>query len=251
MIFKNLLIKKQKFREVDDKGINVFLANIEALCCIEQVTKLLLDHKSQQTYVYNYDPSLFYLMGSERNSLSEDIIEQLRAIEDLPIINKYCEVINKYFTDKTNEFDRTFFFSIDFVCNIGADDPFSLCIKVLPYLYTSNKKLQASLCFFELSNYTGKPKLKLHNVKDQRVLVYSTVTGHFIDQQRTELSLLEIEILRRSGEGEKEQFMAESLELTLGNLKRIKASIFEKLKVRSISEAIFVAYKQGLFKSKN
>lgn len=247
MIFKNLLITKQKFREVDDKGINVFLANVEALCCIEQVTNLLLDHKSQQIYIYNYDPSLFSLMGSERNCLSEDIIDQLRAIEDLPIINKYCEVINKYFTDKTNEFDRTCFFSIDFICNDGTDEQFSLCIKVLPYLYTSNKKLHASLCFFEQGNHTGKPKLKLHNVKDQRVLVYSTITGHFIDQQRTELSRLEIEILRRSGEGEKEQFMAESLELTLGNLKRIKASIFEKLKVRSISEAIFVAYKQGLF----
>lgn len=247
MIFKKLLIKKQKFRDVDDKGINIFLANVEALCCIEQVTKLLLDHKSQQAYVYNYDPSLFYLMGSERNSLSKEIIEQFRAIEDLPIIKKYCDIINKYFTDKTNEFDRTYFFSIDFVCNEGADEQFSLCIKVLPYLYTSNKKLQASLCFFEKSNHTGKPKLKLHNVKDQKVLVYSTATGHFIDQERTELSPLEIEILRRSGEGEKEQFMADALELTLGSLKRIKAGIFEKLKVRSISEAIFVAYKQGLF----
>lgn len=247
MIFKNLLIKKQKFREIDDKGINVFLANIEALCCIEQVTKLLLDHKSQQAYIYNYDPSLFYLMGSERNSLSADIVEQLRAIEDLPIINKYCEIINTYFTNKATEFDRTYFFSIDFVCNEGTDEQFSLCIKVLPYLYTSNKKLQASLCFFEQCNHTGKPRLKLHNVKDQKVLVYSTITGHFIDQQRTELSHLEIEILRRSGEGEKEQFMADALDLTLGSLKRIKASIFEKLKVRSISEAIFVAYKQGLF----
>lgn len=247
MIFKKLLIKKQKFREIDDKGINMFLANLEALCCIEQVTKLLLDHKSQQVLVYNYDPSLFYLMGSERNSLSLDIIEKLRAIEDLPIINKYSEIINGFFLHKTNELDRTYFFSIDFVCNEGAEEQFSLCIKVLPYLYTSDKKLYATVCFFEQSNHTGKSRLKLHNVKEQQVLVYSTSSGRFIDEERTVLSRIEIEILRRSGEGEKEQFMADALELTLGNLKRIKASIFEKLKVRSISEAIFVAYKQGLF----
>lgn len=251
MIFNKLLIKEQKFREIDDKGINIFLENIEALCCIEQVTKLLLDHKAQQTYIYNYDPSFFYLMGSDRHKLSQDLVENLCAIEFLPIINKYCAIINTYFTSRAKEFDRSYFFSIDFVCNEGTDQQFSLCIKVLPYLYTSNKKLHASLCFFEHSNHTGKPRLKLHNVKEQKVLVYSTVTRQFIDQERTFLTDLEIEILRRSGEGEKEQFMADVLDVTLGSLKRIKASIFQKLKVRSTSEAIFVAYKQGLFESKN
>ncbi len=247
MVFEKLLITKQKFRAVDEKGINIFLANLEALSCVEQVTKLLFDHKSKEVYVYNYDPSLFNLMGSERNSLSPEIIQKLRTVEELPLTNKFFEIINKSFIDKANEFDRTYFFSIDFVCNEGAEDQFSLSLKILPYLYTSDKKLQNTLCFFEQSNHVGKPKLRLHNVKKQQVLVYTTSTGRFIDEERTVLNQTEIEVLRRSGEGEKEQFIAEALDMPLGNLKRIKTSIFEKLKVRSISEAIFVAYKQGLF----
>ncbi|MGL4326012.1 MAG: LuxR C-terminal-related transcriptional regulator, partial [Tannerellaceae bacterium] len=68
----------------------------------------------------------------------------------------------------------------------------------------------------------------------------------FIDEERMLLTANELEILRRSGLGEKEQLISEALDMSLPNLKRCKTGLFEKLKVRSISEAIFVAYKQGL-----
>lgn len=247
MIFKQLLITKQKFKAVDDRGIHVFLANVEALSCVEQVTKILLDHKSQEVYVYNYDPSMYSCMGSERNSLSAEMVEKLNTMDELPLIFKYFEAINKYFIEKTNELDRTYFFSISFTFNKVGTEKASLCVKVLPYLYTIDRKLCATLCIFEKSNHTGKPKLRLHNVKDQQTLLYVTSSGRFVNEERIVLNANEIEILRRSGEGEKEQQIADALLIPIASLKRMKTTIFEKLKVSSISEAIFVAYKQGYF----
>lgn len=65
MIFEKLFIAKQKFKTIPDTDIEVLLTNLEALSCVDQVSKLLLDHRSQQMHVFNYDSSLFHLIGSD------------------------------------------------------------------------------------------------------------------------------------------------------------------------------------------
>ncbi|MGL5561168.1 MAG: LuxR C-terminal-related transcriptional regulator, partial [Tannerellaceae bacterium] len=67
-----------------------------------------------------------------------------------------------------------------------------------------------------------------------------------VNNEKMILTSDEVEILRMSGNGTKEQEIAEMLHTNLSSLKRCKSIIFEKLKVKSISEAIYVAYKQDL-----
>lgn len=246
MIFENLFIAKQKFKTKPDTDIEVLLTNIEALSCVDQVSKLLLDHRSQQMHVFNYDSSLFDLIGSEHNRISGKVIELLKAAEQDLVLNEYFALINKCFLEKSKELDKTIYFTIDILLCKEEKQSISLRIKILPYLYTHGKKLYITLCILEPSKHIGKPILRMHRVKENQVHVYSTTSGRFIDEGRMQLTSNELEILRRSGLGEKEQLISEALGMSLANLKRCKTGLFEKLKVRSISEAIFVAYKQGL-----
>lgn len=246
MIFENLFITKQKFKTKPDTDIEVLLNNIEALSCVDQVSKLLLDHRSQQMHVFNYDSSLFDLIGSEHNRISRKALELFKTTEYDFVLREYFELINKCFLEKSKDQDKTIYFTIDlFLCK-EEEQPISLRLKVLPYLYTYEKKLHITLCIFEESRHIGKPILKLHRIKENQVEVYCATSERFIDEERTLLTANELEILRRSGLGEKEQFISEALDMSLANLKRCKTGLFEKLKARSISEAIFVAYKQGL-----
>lgn len=246
MIFEKLLIAKQKFKTKPDTDIEVVLTNIEALSCVDQVSKLLLDHRSQQMYVFNYDSSLFDLIGSEHNRISGKAIELLKTAEQDLVLNEYFALINKCFLEKSKELDKTIYFTIDLLLCKDEEQPTSLRLKIIPYLYTYEKKLHITLCVFEQSKHIGKPILKLHRIKENQVQVYCATSERFIDEERMLLTANELEILRRSGLGEKEQLISEALDMSLPNLKRCKTGLFEKLKVRSISEAIFVAYKQGL-----
>ncbi|HAC20951.1 MAG TPA: hypothetical protein DCF91_02475 [Porphyromonadaceae bacterium] len=246
MIFEKLFIAKQKFKTIPDTDIEVLLTNLEALSCVDQVSKLLLDHRSQQMHVFNYDSSLFHLIGSDHNKISKEALELFKTTEHDLVLNKYFELINKSFVEKSKEQDKTIYFTIDLLLGKEEEQPTSLRLKILPYLYTHEKKLHITLCIFEPSKHIGKPKLKLHRIKENQVHVYCTTSGRFINEERTLLTANELEILRRSGLGEKEQLISEALDMSLANLKRCKTGLFEKLKVRSISEAIFVAYKQGL-----
>lgn len=246
MIFEKLFIAKQKFKTKPDTDIEVVLANIEALSCVDQVSKLLLDHKSQQMHVFNYDSSLFELIGSEHNRISGKALELLKTAKHDLVLSEYFLLINKCFLEKSKEQDKTIYFTIDLLLSEDEEKPKSLKLKILPFLYTYEKKLYITLCILEQSNHIGKPILKKHRVKEKQVQVYCITSERFIDEERTLLTANELEILRRSGLGEKEQLISEALNMSLPNLKRCKAGLFEKLKARSISEAIFIAYKQGL-----
>lgn len=246
MIFEKLFIAKQKFKTIPDTDIEVLLTNIEALSCVDQASKLLLDHKSQQMHVFNYDSSLFHLIGSEHNRIGGKALELLKTAKHDLVLSEYFALINKCFLEKSKEQDKIIYFTIDLLLYDDEEKPESLKLKILPYLYTYDKKLHVTLCIFEQSKHVGKPKLKMHRIKENQVYVYCTASGRFINEERTLLTANELEILRRSGLGEKEQFISEALDMSLPNLKRCKTCLFEKLKVHSISEAIFVAYKQGL-----
>ena len=119
MIFEKLFITKQNFKAKTktDTDIDVLLMNIEALSCIGQVSKLLLDHKSQRMYVFNYNSTLFDLFGSESRSLDSSAFSVLETKEHNTILTKYFELINNYFIEKSKDQDKTVYFMID--CQIG------------------------------------------------------------------------------------------------------------------------------------
>ncbi|MGL5563976.1 MAG: hypothetical protein ACRDCN_15365, partial [Tannerellaceae bacterium] len=103
MIFEKLFITKQRFKTIQETDIEILLTNIEALSCVDHVSKLLFDHKSQQMHVFNYDSSLFELLGLEHNQISSEALELFDTCKCQSILIKYFELINKSFLEKSKE----------------------------------------------------------------------------------------------------------------------------------------------------
>lgn len=244
MFFENLLINTQKFKCVQFNLDNMHF-NLEAVACNSQQTHILIDHYLSSVTVFNYDYGLFPDFGSDHNSLSVDWLVASMQQADKNILKKYAEVTADYFLHKKKELNKYLYFSICYNYDSDCANK-AIRIKIIPLVYTEDKNLYASLCILEPINYIGKPVLKMHKVNEDKTLIYIPSSDRFVDEEETRLSRLECDILCMSGEGVKEQEIADNLDIPLFYLKRCKNSIFEKLKVKSISEAIYVAYKQGL-----
>lgn len=244
MFFENLLINTQKFKCVQFNLDNMYF-NLEAVACNSQQTHILIDHYLSSVTVFNYDYGLFPDFGSDHNSLSVDWLVASMQQADKNILKKYAELTADYFLHKKKELNKYLYFSICYNYDSDCANK-AIRIKIIPLVYTEDKNLYASLCILEPINYIGKPVLKMHKVNEDKTLIYIPSSDRFVDEEETRLSRLECDILCMSGEGVKEQEIADNLDIPLFYLKRCKNSIFEKLKVKSISEAIYVAYKQGL-----
>ena len=153
-------------------------------------------------------------------------------------------MINSQFTNKCKQIDSNIYFTIEHSYGI-CKNPEGACLKIIPFLYDSQNTLLATLVIIEPKQYAGSAVLKRHCITDEKTEVYNLATKEFVPEETTLLIDIECKIIHLSGMGIKEKDIAKQLNLTLAMLKRIKAIIFEKLKVSSISEAIFVAYKRA------
>lgn len=245
MEVNNLYINDQDF--ASDIGFNLesMHFNIEALACNNAQTHIIIDHRLKQLSLYNYDHKLYKLLGGDRNNLNMKTLSKLLDTDTKELILGYIDVVNKTFVHPYKYEDKNFYFSISF--NINKN----LCmnglkLRLIPMIYTPDKLLYASLLLIEQISYIGEPVLEMFLTDERCTKLYDRVSRSFIREEHTQLSFIECDILRRSGEGEKESEIADGLDLSASSLKRLKQSIFDKLKVRTISEAIYIAYKKGL-----
>ena len=244
IILKNLLIENQVFSERLCLDSNVIQSNIEAIACTNEQTMILVDHKDLSFSIYNYNSDLYSVVGDKHNWLDIDQVHLYLHAFDKSVLAKYLNIVNEQFLLNQKEANQYAYFTISHSWNTLKFD-YAVSFKIIPYLYTSDMKLQATLCIIEPALHAGSPVLKRYHALDSKVEVYSNSDKVFFNEEDVKLSSLECEIIRMSGKGAKEQEIADSLFISFSTLKRIKVVVFDKLKVKSISEAIFVAYKKG------
>lgn len=163
---------------------------------------------------------------------------------DLAKIERYLDVINKQFHCKKTYREKNFFFSILFSYSTNNGEE-GCCIDFIPLLYNHRLELCYILCKFEVVAHAGKPILRKHHAVENKTEEYLSNSKRFVESAKVNLTTIECKILRLSGEGKKELEIANRINTSLTNVKRYKSQIFEKMQVKSISEAIFIAYKRG------
>ncbi|MGL5563562.1 MAG: response regulator transcription factor [Tannerellaceae bacterium] len=159
-------------------------------------------------------------------------------------IERYIDVINKHFHCTRKHKEKNFYFTIlfSYFSDLGE---YGCCIDLIPFLYNEKKELCFILCKVDAAAHAGKPILKKYCSSEQKTYEYLLSSKRFVEDHKVNLSNIECEILRLSGEGEKEHEIANKMEISLTNVKRYKTQIFEKMQVKSISEAIYISYKRG------
>lgn len=232
-----------KFNEVPNQMyLDSQISNIIALACVEQKTVLIVDHYAKVAHIANYNTSVGAMLGTKRSGVLS--AETEISLDDQKVLARYFKIINDYLADKKKLEERYIYFSILYTPTFTSHERY--VFKVVPYVYTDKLDLALSLCFLEKSNHKSRTMLLLHKVHEDKTMIYSQTYKKFVNYEKMILTNDEIEILRMSGNGIKEQEIADALNTNLSSLKRCKSIIFEKLRVKSISEAIYVAYKQDL-----
>ncbi|HAC20734.1 MAG TPA: hypothetical protein DCF91_01390 [Porphyromonadaceae bacterium] len=243
MILSNLLIKDQDFKSKPTILIEAFKCRSQGIAYMEQKAAILFSHRDQKIHYYNYDPDLHVVFGSKAEEMND--ITSFFSEEDVHIINQYIKVINSYMLERTEKKDRLICFSIvGSISMVSFDNGY--VVKIYPQIYDRNGCLISTLCFIERTNYIGKPILLLDKVIENKTYIYSRIYRRFVKENKQDLTSDDINILRFSGEGKKEQEIAIELGVTLANLKRQKVALMDKIQVKTLAEAIYYAYKKGL-----
>lgn len=246
MFLRKMVITDQLFDDTYDATIDSLVANVEALACTEKRSMIFIDHKNSMIKIFHYNEDLYAILGCSQNE--NDLVDKLEVEYNISSsdVNKYIDLVNSYILNQGNDHAKAIYFAILCMRITTEKKNEGLCLKIIPYIYAKNTSLHATLIVLSLGDHYGAPKLMKHNIDDKSTEIYLSGTKSFIDEDRITLSVTELKILNHSAMGEKETDIAEQLDVSLSVLKRMKAGIFEKMKVKSISEAIFMAYKQGL-----
>lgn len=246
MFLRKMIITDQIFDDTYDATIDSLIANVEALACTEKTSMIFIDHKNSMIKIFHYNEDLYDILGCSQNE--KDLVNKLEIEYDIlsSDMNKYVELVNSYVLNQGNDHTKMIYFAILCMRITTEKKNEGLCLKIIPYIYAKNTSLHATLIVLSRDDHYGAPKLIKYNIDDKSSEIYLSGVKSFIDEDRIKLSVTEIKILNHSAMGEKETDIAEQLDVSLSVLKRLKAGIFDKMKVKSISEAIFMAYKQGL-----
>lgn len=223
---------------------DIMISNIEAYAYINKQSIILFDYTTKNYKPFNYNQQLNGLLGYK--SMPFEFNHSCGKINktDLVKIERYLEVINNQFHCKKTYKEKNFFFSILFSYSTDNGEE-GCCVDFIPILYNRNLELCYTLCKLEAVAHAGKPILRKHHTSDNKTYEYLSTSKQFVEDSKVNLSTIECQILRLSGEGEKEHEIANRINTSLTNVKRHKSQIFEKMQVKSISEAIFIAYKRG------
>ncbi|MGL5786063.1 MAG: response regulator transcription factor [Bacteroidales bacterium] len=243
---RNLIIDYQNIPSDLTYDLDNLHSNLEAIACNNEETYIIVDHKTKSYTYYNYNKNLYHLVGSEFNRIDKNLY-YLSMHEDLSfLLKKYIEIANSHFTDKI-ETDKCYFFKISFGYGTYGGKK-GLSIKLVPIIFTPCKKLYVTLCIMNLNNHVGKAILEKYMVREDRILIYDHNIKQFVDKEDVQFNNDELQILILSGKGKTEKEISQILCLPLSKIKQYKSDIFNKLKVKTISEAIYIAYKRELMK---
>ncbi|MGL5563085.1 MAG: response regulator transcription factor, partial [Tannerellaceae bacterium] len=215
----------------------------QGLVYMQQKSAILFVHRDQEVYFYNYDPTLQTTLGAESGKFNS--VFHLFSEEDRQIINQYIKVINSYALERRDKKDRLSYFTI-IGNNSLTDYDHGYALKIYPQVYNRDGCLVSTICILETISYIGKPILRHEKIIENQSFIYSRVYKRFVKEEKQDLSPTDLKIIRLTGEGKKEQEIADELGVTLANLKRQKAALMDKIDVKTLSEAIFYAYKKGL-----
>lgn len=232
--------------ELTESGFrtDIMTSNIEAYAYINRQSIILFDYTYRNYKAFNYNQQLNALLGYKPMQFKLNHLCEHVNKTDLNKIERYLEVINNQFHCKKTYKEKNFFFSILF-SYLTENGEEGCCVDFIPILYNSNLELCYTLCKLEAVAHAGKPILRKHLAAENKTYEYLSTSKRFVEDSKVNLSPIECKILRLSGEGEKEHEIANRINTSLTNVKRYKSQIFEKMQVKSISEAIFIAYKRG------
>jgi len=100
--------------------------------------------------------------------------------------------------------------------------------------------LNLHMVFFKPAKRKGYDRFVLYFIDGEKQLYYSSLRDEFVSRENVELKKIEIEILQMISQGLREPQIAKRLEIKIDLVRYYKKSIFRKLHVSNIAEAVYI-----------
>lgn len=234
---KNLQLSKEKFSQ---RRVSFLVKQTAYL----KKTALIVDHTHNRLIFANYNKQL---AGTFHDNTTKVIDEKtvLNAIHetDLDLFKEITATMNG-FQDRFNIPCDYFTFSINVK---GSWHPTTILVTVFTtneYIANSTEKLCATYCSIDISQSDKPGKLTIHSLQD-RIKYYCLISKFILNTHGILLSRVEILIFKYFSFGYSEIEISNMLNISIGNIKAVKAKLMNFINARSTVQVIAALTKQG------
>lgn len=217
---------------------------IHALTAIAKITYgsiYVIDYSKMDFLFVSSNP--LFLCGFTPDEIKQQgfsFYNTLVPENELGLLLKLNTLAFRFLIDKSIEERKSFTISYDFnIVNKGTK--FLVNHKLTPLTLDINGYVWLAVCHVSISNQDRSGNLEIRKIGQSKFWKYDLHNDMWISAEEAKLSLHEKEVLLLSAQGKTVDEIARILNRSKDSIKSRKKSMFEKLNVRSISEALTFA----------
>ena len=248
---KDFFIKDNTIKSIPDEaynGINQIIEDIDAFSRATYKSVYVIDYY-KQNFLYVSGNPLFLcgMSAKEVKELGYNFYINHVPSEDLEFLLEINRVGFQFFSDIPIEENKDYTLSYDFhIVNKDSNKKRLINHQITPLRFTENGQLWLGLCAASVSSGNKSRNIVISKKKSKEYWLYNQNTKRWEIIQRPELKEMEKDVLKLSAMGYTMNEIAGEVNRSFNTIKSYRKSLFEKLGVNNISEAISYAMNHRL-----
>ncbi|MEI5986078.1 MULTISPECIES: response regulator transcription factor [Sphingobacterium] len=240
--FLNQIKFSEKYDDNDYREINHLIEFTKSISYLTYQSIYLIDYYKKGFLFVSNNP--IFLCGKSPSKVLEDgyfhYFENVPE-DDLKMLLEINDASHKFYESLPNEERLNYYISYNFHLKQPVGKPVLINHKLKPLLLDKNQNIWIAICFVSISSQkrSGNVTFKSHNSIVQYNYDFNDKKWEVI--KFIELKKREKDILLYSAQGYTMEQIADWLFISVDTIKYYKRSIFNKLNVKSISEALIRA----------
>jgi DNA-binding CsgD family transcriptional regulator len=220
---------------------NDYIQALKSLAKIAYESIYVIDH-FKKDFLYVSDNPLFLcgLTADEVKSMGYGFYITHVPKDELDILLKISSIGFRFFNNKPIEERELFSISYDFhIINNG--EKVLVNHKLTPLAMDSDGHMWLAVCCVSISNHDKPGNIEIRKIGQSSFWRYDMDLDRWITVEGVKLSIGEKEVLLLSAQGKTVEEIAKIVNRSKDSIKSRRRAIFEKLEVKSISEALAFA----------
>lgn len=233
--------KVKLVEELDYSRVDEYIRSAEAFSRSTYQSVYIIDYH-RQNFLY-VSPNPMFLCGltpEQMKELGYRFYLEYVPEDEQQLLLDLNEAGFRFYSKVPLEDRKDWYISYDFhVLNQGH--PILINHKLTPLALTSDGRIWLALCIVSVSTHTTPGHIEMHHVGTPDYYEYNRITRRWNERHVPTLSDSEKSVLTLSIQGFTIGEIADRMFLSTETIKKYRKSIFDKLEVRNMSEAIMAA----------
>lgn len=217
-----------------------YLDAIRAFAHLSNASIYVIDYE-KQGFEYVCDNPLFLCgnTSSDVKNMGYEFYSSYVPQEDLEMLLEINQIGFNFFEQQPIQKRKDFTISYDFHLLYPGGKRILIKHKLTPFVLTQSGKLWKAICLVEVSSAKQAGNIRITNHTNGKSLYYDRTAKYWREEVNFALSCKEKQMIELSIRGYSIKEIAEQMHVSNETVKFYRRNIFNKLQVKSISEAIF------------